>query len=81
MAEEPNFTIRLSKIKNNRLLDRTQMVCDVFYDPKLKITKENIKKKLSNNSKNPTSSFSVPERPTVVEELDALSWCTTPKIR
>ena len=53
MAEEPNFTIRLSKIKNNRLLDRTQMVCDVFYDPKLKITKENIKKKIVQQFKKP----------------------------
>ena len=36
MAEEPNFTIRLGKIKNNRLLDRVQMVCDVFYEPRTK---------------------------------------------
>ena len=45
MAEEPKFTIRLAKIKNNRLLDRIQMVCDVYYEPKAKITKELIKKK------------------------------------
>ena len=53
MAEEPNFTIRLAKIKNNRLLDRTQMVCDVFHDPKTKVTKENIKKKLAHQFKKP----------------------------
>ena len=46
MAEEPKFTIRLSKIKNNRVLDRIQMVVDVFYEPSVKVTKENIKKKL-----------------------------------
>ena len=53
MAEEPNFTIRLSKIKNNRLLDRLQMVCDVYYEPKAKITKENIKKKIVQQFKKP----------------------------
>ena len=53
MAEEPNFTIRLSKIKNNRLLDRIQMVCDVYYEPKAKITKENIKKKIVQQFKKP----------------------------
>ena len=51
MAEEPNFTIRLSKIKNNRLLDRIQMVCDVYYEPKAKITKEHIRKKLASQFK------------------------------
>ena len=44
MAEEPKFTIRLSKIKNNRVLDRVQMVVDVFYEPNVKVTKESIKK-------------------------------------
>ena len=54
MAEEqPNFTIRLAKIKNNRLLDRIQMVCDVYYEPKTKITKEHIKKKLVQQFKKP----------------------------
>ena len=53
MAEEPNFTIRLSKIRNNRLLERTQMVCDVYYEPKTKITKENIKKKIVQQFKKP----------------------------
>ena len=53
MAEEPNFTIRLAKIKNNRLLDRIQMVCDVYYEPKTKITKENIKKKIAQQFKKP----------------------------
>ena len=52
MAEEqPNFTIRLAKIKNNRLLDRIQMVCDVYYEPKTKITKEHIKKKIAQQFK------------------------------
>ena len=53
MAEEPNFTIRLAKIKNNRLLDRIQMVCDVYHEPKTKITKEHIKKKLVQQFKKP----------------------------
>ena len=53
MAEEPNFTIRLGKIKNNRLLDRVQMVCDVFYEPRAKITKEHIKKKIAHQFKKP----------------------------
>ena len=54
MAEEPNFTIRLGKIKNNRLLDRVQMVCDVYYEPKAKVTKEHIRKKIAQNLKNRT---------------------------
>ena len=53
MAEEPNFTIRLSKIKNNRLLDRIQMVCDVYYEPRVKITKEHIRKKIAHQFKKP----------------------------
>ena len=53
MAEEPSFTIRLGKIKNNRLLDRVQMVCDVFYEPKAKITKEMIKNKIARQFKKP----------------------------
>ena len=50
-AEEPKFTLRLSKIKNNRVLDRVQMVVDVYYEPTLKITKENIKKKIASQFK------------------------------
>ena len=50
-AEEPKFTIRLSKIKNNRVLDRLQMVVDVFYEPKVKVTKESIKKKIASQFK------------------------------
>ena len=52
-AEEPKFTMRLSKIKNNRVLDRIQMVVDVYYEPTLKITKENIKKKIASQFKKP----------------------------
>ena len=48
-GEEPKFTIRLSKIKNNRVLDRLQMVVDVYYEPTVKVTKENIKKKNFNS--------------------------------
>ena len=51
MAEEPNFTMKLSKIKNNRVLDRIQMVVDVFYDLTVKVTKENIRKKISSKFK------------------------------
>ena len=51
MAEEPKFTMKLSKIKNNRVLDRIQMVVDVYYEPTLKITKENIKKKIASQFK------------------------------
>ena len=53
MAEEPSFTIRLGKIKNNRLLDRVQMVCDVFYEPRTKITKEHIRKRIEKKFKKP----------------------------
>ena len=53
MSEEPNFSIRLGKIKNNRLLERTQMVCDVYHDPKTKVTKESIKKKIVQQFKKP----------------------------
>ena len=74
MAEEPKFTIRLAKIKNNRLLDRIQMVCDVYYEPKAKITKELIKKKLLHNLKNLMLLFSVLKKPMVVVKSDALLW-------
>ena len=53
MAEEPNFTIRLGKIKNNLHLDRVQMVCDVFYEPIAKVTEERIRKKISQQFKKP----------------------------
>ena len=43
---DPKFTIRLSKIRNNRVLDRLQMVVDVFYERNVKVTKESIKKKI-----------------------------------
>ena len=51
MAEDPKFTIRLSKIRNNRVLDRLQMVVDVFYERNVKVTKENIKKKIASQFK------------------------------
>jgi small subunit ribosomal protein S24e len=51
MAEEPKFTIRLSKIKNNRVLDRLQMVVDVFYEHAVKVTKESIRKKIASQFK------------------------------
>ena len=50
-TDEPIFTMKLSKIKNNRILDRIQMVVDVFYDLNVKVTKENIRKKLSSKFK------------------------------
>ena len=50
-SEEPQFTIKLSKIKNNRILDRVQMIVDAYYAPNVKITKENIKKKIESQFK------------------------------
>ena len=50
-SEEPTFTIKLSKIRNNRVLNRIQMVVDAFHESNLKITKENIKKKLATRFK------------------------------
>ena len=36
MAEaDPKLTMKISKIKNNRLLDRVQMIVNVYYDPKV----------------------------------------------
>ena len=47
MAEaDPKLTMKISKIKNNRLLERVQMIVNVYYDPKVKVTREHIKKKL-----------------------------------
>jgi len=57
MTEELKFTIRLSKIKNYRVLDRVQVAIDVFYDPNIKVRKENIKKKCISIQKNPYSNF------------------------
>ena len=51
MSEEPTFTIKLSKIRNNRVLSRVQMVVDVFHENNVKITKENIKKKIASQFK------------------------------
>ena len=80
MAEEPKFIMRLSKIRNNRLLDRLQMVVDVFYERAVKVTKESIKKKLLLNLKKIMLLFSVLERPTEVVEQDASPWYMTAKM-
>jgi small subunit ribosomal protein S24e len=54
MAEaDPKLLIKLSKIKNNRLLERVQMIVNVYYDPKIKVTREQIKKKLVETFKKP----------------------------
>lgn len=44
---EPSFTFKLSKIKNNRVLDRLQMVVDVYYSKGTKVTNESIRKKIA----------------------------------
>ena len=80
-AEEPKFTIRLSKIKNNRVLDRLQMAVDVFYERNVKVTKENIKKKLLLNSKNKMLLFLEQKKLMVVVEQDALQWYMIMKIQ
>ena len=80
MAEEPKFTLKLSKIKNNRVLDRIQMVVDVFYEPTLKITKENIKKKIASQFKKIMLLFLVQKKVLGVVELDALQWFMILKI-
>lgn len=46
-APEPSFTIKLSKIKNNRVLDRVQMIVDVIYEKGVKVTNEQIRKKVA----------------------------------
>ena len=51
MAEEPKFTIRVSKVKNNRVLERIQMAVDAYYEPNVKVTKEMIKKKIASKFK------------------------------
>ena len=43
--------MKLSKIKNNRVLDRVQMVVDAYYAPNVKLTKENIRKKIASQFK------------------------------
>ena len=43
--------IYLNKIKNNRVLDRLQMVVDVFYEHAVKVTKESIRKKIASQFK------------------------------
>ena len=53
MAEEPKFTIRISKVRNNRVLERIQMAVDAYYEPNAKITKEMIKKKIISKFKKP----------------------------
>ena len=53
MSEEPNLVFRLSKIKNNRLLDRIQMIVNVYHTSKVKVTKEQIRKKLIEKYKKP----------------------------
>ena len=46
MSEGPNLIFRLSKIKKNQLLDRVQMIVNVYHKEKAKVTKEQIRKKL-----------------------------------
>ena len=54
MAEaDPKLTMKISKIKNNRLLDRVQMIVNVYYDPKVKVTRAHITKKLVEKFKKP----------------------------
>jgi small subunit ribosomal protein S24e len=54
MAEaDPKLTMKISKIKNNRLLDRVQMIVNVYYDPKVKVTRQHIVKKLVEKFKKP----------------------------
>jgi len=42
---------RFSKVKNNRLLNRVQMVVDVFHAREQKVTKENIRELIKNKFK------------------------------
>ena len=80
MAEEPKFTIRLSKIKNNRVLDRLQMVVDVFYERNVKVTKENIKKKIASQFKKQNVVIFGAKKHMVVVEQDASQWYMIMKI-
>jgi small subunit ribosomal protein S24e len=41
--DREKFYVRFSKIKNNRLLNRTQMLVDVFHPNEPKVTKEQIR--------------------------------------
>ena len=53
MSEEDHISCRYSKIKNNKLLNRVQMIVDVFHSTKVKVTKsmimEEVKKKFKKN--------------------------------
>ena len=44
-------TLKLSKIKNNRLLNRTQMIVNAFHSSNVKLTKEQIKEKIKEKFK------------------------------
>ena len=41
-----DLTCRFSKVKNNRLLNRVQLIVDVLHDREAKVTKEQIREKL-----------------------------------
>ena len=60
MSDDSTLVFRLSKIKNNRLLDRIQMIVNVYHTSKTKVTKEIIRKKLIEKfKKNHVSVFGV----------------------
>ena len=80
-SEEPSFTIKLSKIKNNRVLDRVQMVADVFYAPNVKVTKENIKKKIATQFKKSHVVVFGAKKHMVVVEQDVSLWFMIVKIQ
>ncbi|MCQ2816171.1 MAG: hypothetical protein MJ252_02785 [archaeon] len=52
MSDQP-ISCRFTKVKNNRLLSRVQMIVDVFHAPQVKVTKnmimEEVKKKFKKN--------------------------------
>ena len=45
------FFVRFTKVKNNKLLNRVQMVVDVFHPNESKVTKEQIKEKIKDKFK------------------------------
>lgn len=47
------LNIRFSHVKNNRLLNRVQMIVDVFHPRELKVTKEMIREAIKNKFKKP----------------------------
>ena len=47
------MVIHFTKIKVNKLLNRCQMILDVFHPPDLKVTKEQIKEKVKEKFKKP----------------------------